>query len=78
MKAIRRHPLVANLLGAIGQMLLTQRRPVGPLVSPEAVGHFGVADSRAAAHRRGNGSARVKRAAIKARNVRANRRAHRG
>lgn len=49
-----------------------------PDIHPSVIGYTGVPDSHWSSHLRGNGSARVRRAAQKARNVRRNKLAHRG
>lgn len=84
MRGALRHPLVGRLLGAI-VAVVSARDGVDHAahgVMPSDLGLDAFWKSRGGYPRgrddRGNGSARVRRAAQKARNVKRNRRAHRG
>jgi hypothetical protein len=76
----RHHPLVATLLGVVAAVASVRAGIRPGLLKASEIGLDRVwkGPRTYPIGRGGNGSARVKRAALKARNVQRNRRAHRG
>lgn len=75
-----RHPFVAQMLSIVAAVASVKAGIAPGLLSASEIGLDGIWKGSAwhPAARRGNGSARIRRAALKARNVQRNRRAHRG
>lgn len=77
MKGALRHPLVAGLLVAMRGIAQAALGPLPPGLRASDIGIDSLKPRAVYPVSRSNGSARVRRAAVKARNVARNRRAHR-
>lgn len=78
MKGALRHPLVAGLLEAMRGIAQAALGPLPPGLHATDLRIDSLKPRAVYSVPRSNGSARVRRAAVKARNVARNRRAHRG